>query len=165
MTDTGWWIGYVSLILLSAILIAIFIIIDRKKRRQIQDNLDMVLISTFQEIACDYRVKVIKSGYGVVRRKRDRMYNIKEYSETCYDVEVDENTTIDNILDKTQFEIFEACSDSERVDYYIIFKVFGHHYLTYSENVVETWRTVVQKARKERLRIFGRSSAYDYLRR
>lgn len=164
MTEAGWWIGYVALIIISILLVVIFRIYDKKKRRQIQDKIDMTLISTLQEIACDYRVKVIRSGYGVIRYRTDRMHNANELFETCHDVEVDENTTMDTILDKTDFEIFDK-EDSDKVEYFIIFKVFGHHYLTYSESPLNAWREVVQKARKESIRVFGRSTYVDYRRR
>ncbi len=165
MTEAGWWIGYVALIIISILTVVIFMIYDKKKRCQIQDEINMTLISTLQEIACDYRVKVIRSGYGVVRLKGDRMHNVNILFETCHDVEVDENTTMDNVLDKTDFEIFDKEEDSDKVEYFIIFKVFGHHYLTYSESPVDAWREVVQKARKESIRIFGRSTYVDYRRR
>ena len=103
------------------------------------------LIKIMQEIACDYRLRVIRSGYcilsidGVIERGKIIDDKVKD-SGDCLP-----------FFDKIQIEY----SDNGNM-YCIHFKLFGKYYISYGNNEVMAWANAVQRARKENKKLFSK---------
>lgn len=102
-------------------------------------------ISTLQEIACDHRVRVCRSGYCILR-----------IGELSTKVEVPDNG---DCLDFSSIKesVGVEYDDKRGKIYAIEFRVYGKDCIAYGKTPLVAWSNVVQKARKEYRRIFGRN--------
>ncbi len=111
-------------------------------KRDAQHKREKIMITTLQEVAYDYRVRVVINGF--CRLTIDGK-----------DVKISD-------LDISGHCIEGGYSYTDGGDIYIIiFRVFGKYYLAYSSNPLMSWRVVVQKAREENRKLFSRSNYYD----
>lgn len=105
------------------------------------------IIKVLQEIACDYRVRVIKAGKGYIKAD---IIKASDIERKCI------NLANDNSSPGYNFKF-----DDDSKLYLINFRVFGKCYLAYSDNEVDAWSLVVSKAREESRNLFGRSGYLD----
>ena len=118
-------------------------VIYENKLRKTENNNPKIL-KILQEVACDYRVRVIKAGFGNIKLINDK--NEQGYI----------NLGADNSRQGYQFEINDEC------DMYLInFRVFGKCYLAYANSEIAAWSIVISKAREESRNIFGRTGYLD----
>ena len=117
-------------------------------------KIEELTITALQEIACDYKVKVIKCSYGSIYMSSQRA-NIKNLlsNEGCF--ELDDNNNLRNL--NTKMTDFDFDNGSL---YLINFKVYGRLYLAYAENPLKCWIVVIRRARKENKKLFGVNNWY-----
>ena len=97
------------------------------------------ILKILQEIACDYRVRIIKSGLG----------NTSASVECVY-------MGVNNDIPYYSMEYTEKGKS-----YLINFRVFGKCYLANADSEIAAWAIVISKAREESRNIFGRTGYLD----
>lgn len=136
-------INIASILLISLVVFTII----KKNKKSSDSNIDldyMEIVKVLQEIACDYRVRVVKSGWGE---------GIDPYIE---------NQCLSDMEIEHLYMLAEKYIDNDSDEYYFIgFKVFGKYYLTYAKNEMLAWANVVRKARERSRDLFGRTGSLD----
>lgn len=143
---------FVLLIIIIALCIVLYSKIEYHKNRY--KKLEESTITALQEIACDYKIKVIKCGYGSIYMSSQKA-NIKDLlsNEGCFELS-DNNNLRDINIGMTDFDFDDG-------DLYLInFKVYGRLYLAYAENILKCWIVAIRRARKENKKLFGPNSWY-----
>ena len=121
------------------------------------------LIRVFQEIAYDYRIRIIKAGNGNLVVNGTVIENDADQSnEDCISVErMNQNPDYTMILNAGDNNLIEMdFSDSGNM-YFIYFRLLGKHYMSYGITEITAWVNAIHRARIENKRLFSRSSMYD----
>ena len=114
------------------------------------------LIKALQEVAWDYRVRVIKAGYGIFIKNEEAI--ILDNSIRCFDIErANQNLDYRVIINNDNDDLLEMEFSENGQVYFIMFKLLGKVYLAYDINEAIAWSNVIQKARIESKRFFNKS--------
>ena len=117
-------------------------------------NREEIIIKVFQEIACDYHVRIIDNGYGNILCENEEWLTCKSSTNPtsgCMEFGTE-----------NQERWIRGFEYSDKGKFYIIyFRLLGKCYLAYSNDNLSTWMHVVRTARKENKRFFSKSNIYD----